>query len=98
VAALSAAIEHKPVWFAKTVTVAVEVPPEFVDVPTVHFPVGVEVKVTAPPDVALALIKKFCDELNEIRSDNVEKLMVFVSPTTALGSMYIVAPTHFPPV
>ena len=77
-AALSAAIEHKPVWLANTVTVAVEVPPEFVDVPTVHLPVVVEVKLTVPPDVALALTEKDCAELDETRSDNVEKLMVFV--------------------
>jgi hypothetical protein len=39
---------------AKIVTVAVEVPPEFVDEPTVHLPVVVEVKLTTPLEVVLA--------------------------------------------
>jgi hypothetical protein len=39
------------------VTVAVDEPPDVVDAPTVHFGEVDDVKFTAPPEVALALIE-----------------------------------------
>lgn len=50
-------IVQSPVWLASTVTVAVDVPADVVEAPTVHFAVVDDVKLTAPLEVALALIE-----------------------------------------
>ena len=97
VEALSAVIVHSPTWFATKVTVAVDTPPDVVELPTVQRPVVEEVNVTAPPEVALAEIEKVCALDDVTRSLSVPKEMLFACPTNTLGSMYILAPKAFPP-
>jgi hypothetical protein len=80
-----------------SVTVAVEVPFKSVDAPTVHRPVVDEEKLTIAVDVVVAETVKVCADDDVTRSERVPNEMLFASPTRTLESMYMTAPTPYPP-
>jgi hypothetical protein len=80
------------------VTVAVELPPDDVEDPTVHSAVVEELKVTTPPEVVLAEMAKVCAVGVVTLSPNSAKEIVFSSPTNTFASTYIVAPKYPPPL